>query len=714
MNKKLSYTSFIIVIVYIIAICPSGTAFSSSKTLKNIISNLKYLSNDNTIQVIPDQCDINHDEKIVLSDIICQLQQVVRQQENDSEIFGIYSIIGTDNLWGDYSGQCEIRQQANDDHKIIHTQFWNQSKFEEFTKALVWEGRIDVNNAPFPFTAELDTVGFILSYGHETRDAKLQPSRIQGELIRLNQNSFSVQYTVKRTNDMYESNEIWIFSQASNEHIWQNQRQLISTHSEIDAQIKESLFNIYSSFHQQPAVTPYIHLPQFQDGVHYQVWDRTDFDFYRNNPHIVRVIQHFPDNISFAEAKLRNSAYSKTLSDKAHDFDLSMSYAQSSPFINEYGMIVDYTGRYDIDSLEWTGVYVASQALRYMSTKEQIALNNMIHSLNGIILCYDIAPTKGDFARTIRAHTEPVDGNWVHGQGKYEMCDWLTPANNDMIKGFFIGFTFAYLALKDAGGDFEQLVHMERIIKELLEYNDALMSVTKRPVNTFVGTAMLLMMTQPESILDLEAIENKARLSAEYEALYISLKYYIVELGNGPMYEFGTSDWSGNQLNMETMLVLYTIAEALEKDPFYVMDAHKNDIQEGMRKSLDLFQGLNLGLFHLVYATLGGYSTPHPSLQKAIWILESFPCPKPFHYFDWRIHPEFCMSPFPELPWKFDWQEPSQDRTQSLIAYPLFEQNTLNYQWKANPFVYKNTGYRVNNAADYLIAYWFGRYHGVL
>ena len=705
---------FLIVMISFIVMSLSDTAFSSSITLSDVISSLKNLSNDTIIQVLPEQCDIGNDGIIALSDIICQLQQLAEHKENNSEIYGIYAITGSDNLWGDYSGQCEIRRQSNNDI-IIHTQVWNQSIFEGYTRALVWEGTINSNNKPYQINALLHNVGFIVSYNDDVRESQLQPSIIKGEMLPLNQKSLSVQYTVNKNNDVYESNEIWHYHQPCSENpIWQNQRQMVPTHSEIDSEIKQSLFTVYSAFHQQPEMLPYIYEPQFQDAIHYQVWDRTDFLFYRKNPHIIRVIQHFPDNISFAEAKLRNLAYSKTLSEKAQYFDISMSYEQSSPFINEFGMIVDYSGCYDIDSLEWTGVYVASQALRYMTTKETIALNNMIHSLNGIILCYNIAPTKGDFARTIRAHSEPVDGNWVHGQGQYEMCDWLTPGNNDMIKGFFIGFTFAYMALQEAGGDFEQLDHMERIINELLEYNEEIMGITKRPINTFVGTAMLLMMIHPENILDLGAIADKTRLSSEYEALYTALKYLIVELGNGSTYEFGTSDWSGNQLNMETMLVLYTIADILEDDSYFFMDAHKNDFQEGMRKALDQFKDLNLGLFHLVYATLGGYTTPHKSLEESIWMLESFPCPKTFQNYDWSINPDFCMSPFPELPWKFDWQEPSEDRTQSLVAYPLFEQNTSNYQWKTNPFVYKNTAYRINNAADYLIGYWFGRYYGVL
>ncbi|KPA14757.1 hypothetical protein MHK_005038 [Candidatus Magnetomorum sp. HK-1] len=714
-NKfTLKHITCLIVLLSGIIISTNNKAYCI--TLSDIMNSLNHLTNTKDLSSLPKYVDINNDGKVSLNEIIYLIRQLAGENNNsdDSALSGIYSIIGSDNIWGDYLGQCEIRKNSNDQFIIIHTQVWNSSEFEGYKKALVWEGNIISENETYLLNTVLDNVGFITTYKDEKRQPLQQPSILKGELVRLTQNSFSIKYLANNNNDTYESNEIWNYIKACDDDpIWQNQRIIVPTHSLIDIDTKQSMFNVFSSFHMLPEVENYVQQPQFQESVHYQAWDRTDLNYYRKNPDTIRVIQHFPDNISFAEAKLRNLAYSKTLSEKAEYFDISMSSQYSSSFINQAGMIVHSSGGFDIDSLEWTGVYVASQALRYMTTKETIALNNMINSLNGIILCYDIAPKKGDFARTIRMHQEPVDGNWIHGQGKYDIYDWLTPANNDMVKGFFIGFTFAYLALQEADGNFEQIDHIKRIIRELLDYNEEIMGELKRPINTFVGTAMMLMMTKPKSIFDLSTIVDKTKLCGEYELLYTTLKPVIVDLGNGSTYEFGISDWSGNQLNMETMLVLYTIADVLEQDPF-VMDAHKNDFQEGMRKALDNFNDFNLGLFHLVYATLGGYSQPHHSLQKTVWFLESFPCPKTFNYFDWRINPQFCMSPFPALPWKFDWQNPLEDRTQSLIAYPLFEQNPSNYQWKYNPFTYKNSAPKINHAADFLIAYWFGRFHGII
>jgi len=685
-------------------------------TISEVMTSLKCLTNTNNSNCLSNEYDINNNKKLDLIDVIYMIKQLTNQAEktNIEQVCGIYSITGSDNIWGDYNGQCEIRKLSSDKYIIIHTQVWSNSKFEDYKKALVWEGNIISKAEPYQFNTLLDTVGFITTYKEEQRQPLQEPITLKGEFIKRDNNSFSVKYSAINNASAYESNETWNYlKNTDNEPIWKNERLVLPTHTKISNDSKQSMFTLFSSFHNLPEVSIYIDNSHFQEATHYQIWDRTDFDFYRLNPEIIRIIQKYPDNISFAEAKLRNQAFSKTLYEKAEYFDKSMSFKHSSPFINNAGMIIHASGGYDIDSLEWTGVYVASQALRYMATKEKIAFDNMINSLDGIILCYDIAPEKGDFARTIRMHQDPVKDNWVHGIGKYDIYDWLTPANNDMVKGFFIGFTFAYLALKEAGGNFDQIESMKRIMQELLDHNEEIMGALKRPINTFVGTAMLLMMTNPKHLFDFDTISEKVKLSGEYELLYTGLKQVLIELGNGSTYEFGISDWSGNQLNMETMLVLYTIAEVLENDS-YVLDAHKNDFQEGMRKALDNFKEFNLGLFHLVYGTLGNASDSNYLIEKAKWILESFPCPKTFNYFDWRINPNFCMSPFPALPWKVDWENPLEDRTQSIFAYPLFEQNPSNYQWKTNPFTYKNSYPKINHAADYLIAYWFGRFHNVL
>ena len=633
--------------------------------------------------------------------------------EEDAPLEGIYSVSGSDEKWGDYTGRAEIRKEEGA-YVIYHTQVWNNSDFEGDKVALAWEGDSVTGAEPYVFNMKLGQVGFITTYNEFNRDNKVlaPPLEYSANFTRTFPDTIEGVFTSSDGDIKFD--EKWVWEEENGEEpIWQNMRQLIPGHEPPTELEKAGYMTTYSTFHSLDILQPYVDDPMFNEWIHYWVFDPTDFEFYRDNPDIIRVIQKIPDEISLVEARIRNRAYRQTLKEKTVRFDEMMSYKNDSKLVNDAGMMIYENGRYDCDSLEWTGVYVASQALRYMATGEQDALDNMIHSLDGIILTYNIAPTPGDFARTVRPHQEPVGDGWVAGQGEYAEWDWLTPANNDMIKGYFIGFTFAYLALKNVSGYDNYKQQMIDIINGLMENKELMPQLedvieVQRIKNTLVGVAMLLMMMPDSDFIE------KGKLYSKYSAMYTETKQYIVDNGNGSTYTHGVSDWSGNQLNMETLLVLKVIAKELEGSAI-VLDNHLNDFEEGMRTGLARLSYTRLGLYQLVYATLGAFTDVRPEVEDSLWVLREFASPKEYFDIDWRINPEFVMSPSPNLPWKNDWVESDDHRTQSLIAYPLFERNPDNYQWKVMPTTYTGSGNSVmSHMSDYLIAYWFGRYYGVI
>jgi hypothetical protein len=72
------------------------------------------------------------------------------------------------------------------------------------------------------------------------------------------------------------------------------------------------------------------------------------------------------------------------------------------------------------------------------------------------------------------------------------------------------------------------------------------------------------------------------------------------------------------------------------------------------------------------------------------------------------------MAPWPNNPWKNDWT--THDRTHGLGSYPFFERNLdVDYEWKTEPAAYVGWAEQVlGGNADYLVAYWFARRHGVI
>ena len=70
---------------------------------------------------------------------------------------------------------------------------------------------------------------------------------------------------------------------------------------------------------------------------------------------------------------------------------------------------------------------------------------------------------------------------------------------------------------------------------------------------------------------------------------------------------------------------------------------------------------------------------------------------------------EFCMSPYPSDPWKFDWMK-NPGRMQPLTGTPFFYRGTDENYWARGPLA---VSYGVNGTAptsqDFLHAYWLGR-----
>ncbi len=460
----------------------------------------------------------------------------------------------------------------------------------------------------------------------------------------------------------------------------------------------------FASFHTLPEIQPYVNRPEFIEGMHYFIFDPTDFDFYRDpaNRDVLRVIHKVLDPISLVETRMRNRAYRQTLAEKAAFFDTQfMTYNQNSA-----GLLTFYnpqTGErpFDLSSLEWTGDYLTSQAMRYMTTKEPVALENVLRALEGIMLCYDIVPTPGEYARTVREHDGGSSSSlWIQGVGgpnnRYEQFEWLVGGNNDMMKGFMTGFLWAFLALDGLPGYDDVRQHMITILNDLLDHSPI---ATNKQANELFLRLLHYVMT------------GDMTQYAQYEVMFLYLSIWLVDWGNGARYEMGITDWSGGFMNIKTLVGLYAMEHYLDqqgKNPL-----HLDEYREALANALENMHGARMGFYKLAAASLGSFTAPPPQLEDSIWVLREFPAPKVLHHFDWRIHPSFCMSPVPELPWKADWLEGNRDH--SLYGYPMFERNPANIEWKDKPNLHTSAhSSLIYPGSDYLLAYWLGRYYGTI
>jgi hypothetical protein len=590
-------------------------------------------------------------------------------------------------------------------------QTWTDADFEGDEMALAWEGAVTSVTEPYGIGVVLDKVGFITAYGEEARDtdaADNAPVAFAASMARTGPTTLHGTFVPEGGDASLAFTETWTrIGEPGAEPLWRNERIAVDGHDPIDGTTKDTLFATYASYHALPEVAPYADRPEFQAAMHTWIFDPTDFAFSRENPGTVRVIQKIVDAISLAEARIRNRAYSQTLADKEAVFEPLVQELH----LSDTGMICYHDPALpegsdqlpDGDSMLWTGVYAASQAMRYLVTDASDAYDNMLAAIEGQLLCHDIAAaTPGDFARTTRPHAEPL-GGWNQGTGAYTGYDWLPGANNDMLKGYVVGFSWAYMAIERAGGDDALRDRMVAVLDDILD-NSALVDVGSGDVGNSVSRGTLLLMKF--------MMTGDVDAYLEYLACYPAIGVWIVDMGNGAFYQYGTSDWSGNHLIIQGLVTLYETA-AYAAGPLNDLDSHADAYRDGLAQALDNLRHTRVGLYQLAAAGLGSFSATPPELEEAIWTLREFPAPKESYAIDWRVNPSFCMSPFPNLPWKGDWTE--TDRFQSITVYPLFERPVDNYRWKSAAGAFKGGVEAYDDpGVDYLFAYWLARQHGLI
>lgn len=109
-----------------------------------------------------------------------------------------------------------------------------------------------------------------------------------------------------------------------------------------------------------------------------------------------------------------------------------------------------------------------------------------------------------------------------------------------------------------------------------------------------------------------------------------------------------------------------------------------------------------------------GNTPPHVLyLEDAKWRLRELPMSKTGVFMSHLISPEFSLAPYPNVPWKNDWQTPGM-RLQGLYNYPLFEGAADVFVWRLGLDFASDGRNRRYPGTDYLYLYWLARHAGIL
>lgn len=602
---------------------------------------------------------------------------------------GVWQVTGSDGL-GNYAGQVELVPDADAGGygytRVV--QYLGATVEDGGALWWVWQGVASAAGQNVAVNIPLQIADFISQRGTLSRTTADQvPVQVVGTLTR-GPGTVSGSYGGPHL-AATETWTAWAHSGAT--PIFALDEHLQQLNGPIDPTTKAALWATYASFFALPAVAPYVNTPAFQAGIHSELIDRTDYDFYQANPGAIRVVNKVVDPISTEETALRAQAFKWSLVGKAAfiDEDLVLN------FVDPVTGLVDDENRSPIeDGSLWSGCYVASQALRYGATGDPTALTNIETTMASLATLVEITGDPTQFARELRP-TDPSNetGGWIAGTGQFAGIDWLTGGNNDCFKGVILGLATGYGTLCDPVLPGQQVL-CQRVQADVKSLADKLALAQPH------GGDRLLAQWLADDVVG--GLTYDLNLAEEW-----NLQASDVQNAGFQKVDIITADWSGTNLTCLEYICMYLLSQKASIPGTNAQGL----IVQGIDTMQSNFHQFRLGLWSVLFATLS-HAPLASSADDARWRLRELSAPKPTAVIDHRVNAGFTMSPFPTAPWKNDWT--TSDRTQSLVGYPMFEINIEDYAWKDSALAYsQNTSGGRQPEADYLLAYWLGRSLGL-
>jgi hypothetical protein len=648
----------------------------------------------------------------------------------------VYHSKGTHSSHGEYESQTEVKV-IDSQIKITKIISYQNFKFENLAIEEVWEGSGQINQDQLKVIFLLKKADFLKTAEGLERTASMFKEK-EEVLIETNSLELGSQIDFERKDESF-SEKIISISETANTPLWENVRQKsLSYGKESSLLIKAAVYflkkRVFDWFHQDPLVKAWEHKEEYQSKMQYFITDLTDYKFYQANPKKLRVVNKIPDTISLIESIQRRNAFAPTLHEKQNHFDERMQKLH----INELGLFssaeLDEKGNVkrfllDDDSALWTGMYVASEAMKYKVTGDAIALKNIKRSLKGIMFLMDVTNDPKNFARSAAIHDGSITLNSKFHL--YETKDskpivWSSVGNNDMFKGLIHSFIWTYLVLPESEKELKN--NLKTYMQRIADLNVANQLQNKVPA---LGLRALV-------------TGNKDDLEGFFKAHAIEQipgKLLNVE---GSTHVGGVVDWSGVNLGMVgTISDLLITKELIKKFP---EEEKLKETYSQMQRALMLqWKDLRTTKRHFLtiaahtFAMNEGFSIQQANEwgdeltrkelkrewskakeQSLISLIEI-----PIHRsaydvsYDFSLKPDWSISWWPVLPWKSvkDKKEVTY-HIQGAYAYPLFESFGMgsNFIWKDQAFVYRGGSNKSIKApgTDYLYSYWMARLGGLL
>jgi hypothetical protein len=439
------------------------------------------------------------------------------------------------------------------------------------------------------------------------------------------------------------------------------------------------------------------------------------------------------------------------LAKKAADFDRlaqELHIPKGQDQIHTVTLAADLTTRASVKVADnqglWTSLYATSQAYRWAVTKSDEALDNTRRAVRASVDLLRITGVEGLFAR---ASVNPKLAGYPSERelyAQYPDCDlavkhckrWIKVESgpyagllfkNDVSKDEYSGHIHAMGVIAKLVDDAEILgwareiagATAHHLIDNGLQFKDVDGAVTTfgdmradAATDDLPGFNAVLVLgwlkvaaalTGEQAIVDFydHCLVQRDRTQCQTPGILSDTPYPeelpTVGLNLGCLTNFSNHNMA--QLSMFALL-------QHETDPD-LRATYQTALTEAMWSADDAFpmRAQANSLFTFFFEVSRNPSTPRPDkeLDEAICTLARYPAEKHIRATDTLHYGKFCTD--------------RTDHDMSLALVPIDERRADNYQWTKNPYRIEKVDedrQRVESPEDYLLAYWMGRYHGLV
>lgn len=384
---------------------------------------------------------------------------------------------------------------------------------------------------------------------------------------------------------------------------------------------------------------------------------------------------------------------------------------------------------YKADSTIWTGVYLASQAMRDYVTAAPETHANVLRIVGTLSNTLHVTGTPGYVARYWAPQTSTAyfGDEWCETQirchhlesGPYAGDFWWGETSRDQYIGWLFGMVTAYDLVGDEPTRALIRADVLEVFHALLEHDWTI--IDERGLPSAVAPEILISTQLYVSLIayhvsgDEQALAELRRLVAD--GLRVS---YVLNDFNG------WNRYNSYFANNLSHITWYTI---LRLGQVYFGAADYQWMQQHFDVDLHNYTRLSHNpWFNTMYVAQGPWApapSADPYLAQLGEDLGAFPAPpNRWHLTPAREPGSYTLDPLSEqlvalwaqFPWLADLL--GLVHLQALEAFPIPQQCMNGFQWQHDPFIVEECGSddptQVEPGVDYLAAYWLASYHGLV